>query len=262
MPSERLPISLRPTHSWTWAIPGRPGHHFVNLCMETITVFMVAPMAYSAVHFPLDRVLGSLQSMEWTATWHPSIHPLHACLAFITASGGLRERHNENHRHFSRWLAGSLFFPAVSLSFSASSTFGHAHGSLADRASGKYFSHPMWLLSRDHIWLALVAVSCALPGLGSAASSALGCYSRIFSFGDSLTDTGNYVRLTAAKHPSPYGQPPYGTTFFGHPTGRASDGRLVIDFIGKLSKLLASAFSVHRFAWHLCFFPPQKRKSF
>ncbi|KAM0861834.1 hypothetical protein ACQ4PT_045621 [Festuca glaucescens] len=55
-------------------------------------------------------------------------------------------------------------------------------------------------------------------------------YSGIFSFGDSLTDTGNSLRL-AATGSGPSSRPPYGETFFRHPTGRASDGRLVIDFI-------------------------------
>ncbi|TVU30942.1 hypothetical protein EJB05_22599, partial [Eragrostis curvula] len=52
-------------------------------------------------------------------------------------------------------------------------------------------------------------------------------YARVLSFGDSLTDTGNVPRVAAG----PASRPPYGETFFRRPTGRASDGRLVIDFI-------------------------------
>ncbi|CAN1333946.1 GDSL esterase/lipase At3g26430 [Linum perenne] len=55
----------------------------------------------------------------------------------------------------------------------------------------------------------------------------------IFNFGDSNSDTGG---LSAA-----FGQAgsPAGETFFHHPAGRYSDGRLVIDFIGGVySKLL------------------------
>ncbi|KAL5729938.1 acetylajmaline esterase [Ranunculus cassubicifolius] len=57
------------------------------------------------------------------------------------------------------------------------------------------------------------------------------CYTSIFSFGDSLADTGN---LKSSKHSEDYyDHYPYGETFFGKPTGRCSDGRLVIDFIAE-----------------------------
>ncbi|XP_066309287.1 GDSL esterase/lipase At1g28600-like [Miscanthus floridulus] len=90
------------------------------------------------------------------------------------------------------------------------------------------------LLPGDHRSSSLAAwwSLSLLAVIGSSGSPVLGCYTRIFSFGDSLTDTGNYVHLTASSH-SPYGAPPYGRTFFGKPTGRASDGRLVIDFIAE-----------------------------
>ena len=48
----------------------------------------------------------------------------------------------------------------------------------------------------------------------------------IFNFGDSNSDTGT---MSAAFYPAIL---PYGETFFHEPAGRASDGRLIIDFIG------------------------------
>ncbi|GJN03247.1 hypothetical protein PR202_ga20670 [Eleusine coracana subsp. coracana] len=59
-------------------------------------------------------------------------------------------------------------------------------------------------------------------------------YTSIFSFGDSYTDTGNILIIDGPSTPNLWiNKPPYGMTFFGHPTGRVSDGRLVIDFIAE-----------------------------
>ena len=60
---------------------------------------------------------------------------------------------------------------------------------------------------------------------------AASCYSAIYSFGDSLADTGNLL----LSHPSLFKEIanlPYGETYFDKPTGRCSDGRLVVDYIG------------------------------
>lgn len=58
------------------------------------------------------------------------------------------------------------------------------------------------------------------------------CHSAIYSFGDSLADTGNWLASnpTAA---STIDKPPYGETYFKRATGRFSDGRLVVDYIAQ-----------------------------
>jgi phospholipase/lecithinase/hemolysin len=50
----------------------------------------------------------------------------------------------------------------------------------------------------------------------------------MFIFGDSLTDTGNYLSIFGDGPSLPYGQ-----TFFHKATGRWSDGRVFADFVAK-----------------------------
>lgn len=51
-------------------------------------------------------------------------------------------------------------------------------------------------------------------------------FEAIFNFGDSNSDTGGFW----AAFPAQNG--PWGMTYFKKPAGRASDGRLIIDFLG------------------------------
>ncbi|XP_027105472.1 sinapine esterase-like isoform X3 [Coffea arabica] len=74
----------------------------------------------------------------------------------------------------------------------------------------------------------------------SARASAGSCYKSIIGFGDSLTDTGNLVQLFPPDNPTHCYRPPYGETFFKHPTGRCCDGRLIIDFIDPKATLNSS----------------------
>ncbi|XP_078174974.1 GDSL esterase/lipase At1g28600-like [Carex rostrata] len=65
-----------------------------------------------------------------------------------------------------------------------------------------------------------------------AISNTIPCFNAIFSFGASYEDTGNIAILArTANADQPLLHLPYGETYFHHPTGRASDGRLVIDRI-------------------------------
>ncbi|XP_027337342.1 GDSL esterase/lipase 1-like [Abrus precatorius] len=60
----------------------------------------------------------------------------------------------------------------------------------------------------------------------------------LFVLGDSLFDPGNtqYIKSSLTKIFSA-GNPPYGESFFKHPTGRFSDGRVVPDFIATFAGL-------------------------
>lgn len=74
------------------------------------------------------------------------------------------------------------------------------------------------------LFLGLVGGEKASGGGGGSRCS----FPAIYNFGDSNSDTGG---LSAALGEVP---PPNGETYFGKPSGRYCDGRLIIDFIGEL----------------------------
>ncbi|MCL7022614.1 hypothetical protein MKW94_021273 [Papaver nudicaule] len=89
-------------------------------------------------------------------------------------------------------------------------------------------SNPFRHLSLLPLLNSNLIIICIL--LFRTANPVLGFYESIFSFGDSLADTGNVL----FSQPEEYvGKLPYGETYFHQSTGRFSDGRLVIDFIAK-----------------------------
>ncbi|ONK74804.1 uncharacterized protein A4U43_C03F10310 [Asparagus officinalis] len=57
------------------------------------------------------------------------------------------------------------------------------------------------------------------------------CIKSIFSFGDSIADTGNLMREGASGPFSTIANLPYGETTFNKSTGRCSDGLLMIDYL-------------------------------
>ncbi|CAN6319883.1 unnamed protein product [Urochloa humidicola] len=65
------------------------------------------------------------------------------------------------------------------------------------------------------------------PATGGGASCG---YTHLFSFGDSISDPGNFITFLPQ---APAAALPYGETFFHHATGRFCDGRLIVDFIAE-----------------------------
>jgi hypothetical protein len=102
----------------------------------------------------------------------------------------------------------------------------------------------------------LLLVSCFLLAAGGAQR-----FEAMFNFGDSLGDTGNLcVNKSAANQLLlTFAQPPYGMTYFGHPTCRCSDGRLVVDFLGTHARayicLARPAMRIHLHHAHIVVMP-------
>ena len=92
-----------------------------------------------------------------------------------------------------------------------------------------------WTMANSKIIIAPVLISffflAAVLPYESNAKSLKSCgFDAIYQLGDSISDTGNFIQ---EKPSAVYARFPYGETFFNKPTGRCSNGRLMIDFIGK-----------------------------
>uniref|UniRef100_A0A803M690 Uncharacterized protein n=1 Tax=Chenopodium quinoa TaxID=63459 RepID=A0A803M690_CHEQI len=59
----------------------------------------------------------------------------------------------------------------------------------------------------------------------------------IYQFGDSISDIGNLIRESPVGEHTTFARLPYGQTFFHKPTGRCSNGLLMIDYFAKYFKL-------------------------
>ncbi|WCJ38568.1 GDSL esterase/lipase At5g14450 [Euphorbia peplus] len=85
-------------------------------------------------------------------------------------------------------------------------------------------SLPKWKILAIAISISIVLLTFQLLNFAPAPNSELPL---LFNFGDSNSDTGGYSASFHRIHP------PHGDTFFGQPSGRLCDGRLIIDFIAE-----------------------------
>lgn len=91
------------------------------------------------------------------------------------------------------------------------------------------FMFPMYLWAISTLFLVVMAATCHDHSLLENPAA-------LFIFGDSLFDSGNnnYIRTSRGFQAN---YRPYGETFFPSPTGRATDGRTIPDFISEYAKL-------------------------
>lgn len=85
--------------------------------------------------------------------------------------------------------------------------------------------------------MTLITLIFILLAFSPPSSSSTPPFKKIYAFGDSYTDTGNTKTSSGPTAFNFVSNPPYGVTFFHHPTNRYSDGRIVIDFVAEALSL-------------------------
>ncbi|KAF8396261.1 hypothetical protein HHK36_017877 [Tetracentron sinense] len=96
-------------------------------------------------------------------------------------------------------------------------------------------THRVWFLS--FLLLFLVSNYLVLLIRPCAAKFPNCTFDSIYQFGDSISDTGNFIREFPIGYFSVFARLPYGQTFFNMPTGRCSDGLLMVDYLALAAHL-------------------------
>ncbi|TVU37542.1 hypothetical protein EJB05_10862, partial [Eragrostis curvula] len=115
----------------------------------------------------------------------------------------------------------------------SSSSSSQAATTWRSRSTGGRSTMAAATASRVLVTCLFLVAACAALASSSSSSEPWrggGCnFTRLFSFGDSVTDNGNWMQY--AHSPGAVARPPYGETFFRRPNGRFCDGRIIIDHI-------------------------------
>lgn len=88
-------------------------------------------------------------------------------------------------------------------------------------------------LTFSYVLIALLFLSLAISS-SSTNSSNPKQFPAMYVFGDSLVDSGNNNYLPIQSNAK---FPPYGIDFGGKPTGRYTNGKTVVDYLGQYFKL-------------------------
>ncbi|KAL8526315.1 hypothetical protein ACS0TY_015507 [Phlomoides rotata] len=87
------------------------------------------------------------------------------------------------------------------------------------------FLHPNSLMETSILFISFFFL---LASGYAATPETYGRPTKLFVFGDSYADTGNFIKILGGSWIQPYG-----TTFPGKPAGRFSDGRVLTDYIAR-----------------------------
>jgi hypothetical protein len=169
----------------------------------------------------------TVASPDWTCI---GAHRTHPHTKAPPKSHGRVDHSSENRPAFLYGLCNHRMIEPIK-SLPPSQTFDHTRALCSATVLSFLAGLPTLVMSRHQM-----AASAVLLLVLCASSAAAQKYNAIFNFGDSITDTGNLC-IDGRIPQITFTQPPYGETYFGYPTCRCCDGRVVVDFLSTSNHL-------------------------